>query len=248
MTLEEILGPLLLARHLTLATAESCTGGLIGHRLTEVPGSSDYFLGGIIAYSNTAKEKLLGVPAETLRVHGAVSEATARAMARGARRALGADVGVAVTGIAGPGGGTPDKPVGLTWLALSALEAELAEQHVWEGDRHANKRQSAEAALKLVAAYLRREAASVAAPGADQVEPSEVEARFGLAGEMTLLTFTWHGSRHAVASQGRQWRAADGWHFVVMAPGERIFELRYAPDAGGTWLVMKVPGGRELAA
>jgi PncC family amidohydrolase len=154
MRLEETLGPLLIARHLTLAVAESCTGGLIGHRLTNVPGSSDYFLGGIIAYAYSAKEKLLGVQPETLLTFGAVSEQTAREMARGACHALGADLGLAVTGIAGPGGATPDKPVGLTWIALCAPDFERAERHVWPGDREANKGASAQAALRLVLNYL----------------------------------------------------------------------------------------------
>jgi nicotinamide-nucleotide amidase len=109
--LEVMIGQLLQKHRLTLATAESCTGGLIGHRLTDVPGSSDYFLGGIIAYSNEIKERLLGVQLETLQAHGAVSAETAIEMAR-ASRVLGADVAVSVTGIAGPGGGTADKPSG----------------------------------------------------------------------------------------------------------------------------------------
>jgi PncC family amidohydrolase len=154
-TLEARVGELLLQHHLTLAVAESCTGGLVGHRLTNVPGSSAYFLGGVMAYSYEAKERLLGVQHDTLYDHGAVSELTALEMARGVRRALGADVGLAVTGIAGPGGGMPGKPVGLTWIALSARDGERAESHTWEGDRLANKSQSAEAVLALLQRYLR---------------------------------------------------------------------------------------------
>lgn len=152
--LEILIGERLTRHPLTLAVAESCTGGLVGHRLTNVPGSSAYFLGGVMAYSYDAKEHLLGVPHDTLYDHGAVSEAVARAMARGVRRILGADIGVAVTGIAGPGGGSPDKPVGLTWIALSARDVEIAEQHIWGGDRESNKAQSAEAVLKLLYEYL----------------------------------------------------------------------------------------------
>ena len=154
MRLEETVGSLLVARRLTLAIAESCTGGLIGHRLTNVPGSSEYFLGGLIAYSYLAKERLLGVQPGTLQTFGAVSEPTVREMARGVCQALGAHVGVAVTGIAGPGGGTADKPVGLTWIALCAPGFERAERYVWTGDRAANKEASAEAALRLVLDYL----------------------------------------------------------------------------------------------
>ena len=152
--LEVIVGQLLTAQQLTVAVAESCTGGLIGHRLTNVPGSSAYFLGGVMAYAYDAKERLLGVSHNTLYDHGAVSEETAREMARGVRRALGSDVGVSVTGIAGPGGGLPGKPVGLTWVALSTREGEQARQFVWDGDRVTNKEKSAEAALEMVREYL----------------------------------------------------------------------------------------------
>jgi PncC family amidohydrolase len=151
---EERIGQLLTARHLTLAVAESCTGGLVAHRLTNVPGSSTYFLGGVVAYAYDVKEKLLDVNHDTLYDFGAVSEQTAREMARGVRRALRADLGAAVTGIAGPGGGLPGKPVGLTWIALSTRDVELAEQHLWTGDRLANKESSAEAVLMLLVAHL----------------------------------------------------------------------------------------------
>lgn len=133
-----------------LAVAESCTGGLLGHRITQVPGSSSYFLGGIISYSNQAKESLLGVSDETLARHGAVSRETALEMAAGACRALGADIGVSITGIAGPSGGTPDKPVGLTWIAVHSPRRAHAERFVFPGDRQGNRAAAAEAALKLL--------------------------------------------------------------------------------------------------
>jgi PncC family amidohydrolase len=154
--IERRVGEKLLRLKLTLSLGESCTGGLIGHRLTEVPGSSEYFLGGIIAYSYEAKERLLNVRHDTLYQHGAVSEETAQEMARGARRALGADIGLAVTGIAGPGGGLPGKPVGLTWIALSTREVNMARQFTWPGGREANKVQSSQAALEMLEEYLDR--------------------------------------------------------------------------------------------
>jgi len=120
VTMEEVVGRLLRERGLTVALAESCTGGLVAHRLTNVPGSSAYFRGGVVAYANTAKEGLLGVRAETLAAHHAVSEKTAAEMAAGARRAFGADVGVSTTGIAGPDGGTPEKPVGTVCFGLAS--------------------------------------------------------------------------------------------------------------------------------
>jgi nicotinamide-nucleotide amidase len=152
--LEVIIGGLLTKHRLTLATAESCTGGLIGHRLTEVPGSSNYFLGGIIAYSNEIKERVLGVSHATLETQGAVSAETASEMARGARRALRTDLAVSVTGIAGPGGGSAEKPIGLTYIAVAAADYERVERFVWEEDRSSNKWSSSEAALRMVHDYL----------------------------------------------------------------------------------------------
>ncbi len=151
------LGALLRGKGLTLAVGESCTGGLVSHRITNVPGSSSYFLGGIVAYSNEIKERLLAVSPSSLEVHGAVSEQVALEMARGAKSRLGADVGIAVTGIAGPGGGTPDKPVGLAWVAVSGLKSDLVAGHRWRGDRAENKERSASAALKLALALLEGE-------------------------------------------------------------------------------------------
>jgi PncC family amidohydrolase len=154
--LESKIGEGLRRRKLTLATAESCTAGLIAHRITNVPGSSDYFLGGIVAYANKTKMRLLDVSQEVLDRDGAVSEETAREMAQGARRALEADVGLSVTGIAGPGGGTEEKPVGLTFVGISGPIGTRVERHVWDGDRAANKAQSATAALRLLWDYLEK--------------------------------------------------------------------------------------------
>ena len=147
-------GRLLRKHGLTLALAESCTGGLVGSLITDVPGSSDYFLGSAVTYAYSAKETILGVRHETLVAHGAVSAETAAEMAQGARRVFGADIAVSVTGIAGPGGGLPDKPVGLVHMHLSAADAEISERHVWSSDRVGNKRLSAEAVLRLVIRYL----------------------------------------------------------------------------------------------
>lgn len=152
--LETLLGQLLRARGLKLATAESCTGGLIADRITDVPGSSDYFLGGFVAYAYEAKVATLSVSWDTLRKYGAVSRETVLEMARGARTALGADLAIAVSGIAGPGGGLPDKPVGTTWIGLAALNFERAEVFYWKGNRRENKKQSAEQALKMIIEYL----------------------------------------------------------------------------------------------
>ena len=153
---EVVLGHLLSDAGLTLSVAESCTGGLIGHRITNVAGSSRYFLGGVVAYSYDAKERVLGVNHDELYDHGAVSEVVAREMARGVRRLLGTDLSVAVTGIAGPGGGLPGKPVGLVYIALSSRSEERCERFVWDGNRETNKALSADAALKMLVEYLSR--------------------------------------------------------------------------------------------
>jgi nicotinamide-nucleotide amidase len=140
----------MIERRLTLATAESCTGGLIGHVLTEVAGSSDYYVGGLISYSDELKRLGLGVDALTLEHHGAVSAQTCVAMADGARIRYASSLAVAVTGIAGPGGGTEAKPVGLTYIAVADADGHDVRRHTWDGDRHDNKLRSAETALLLV--------------------------------------------------------------------------------------------------
>ena len=151
---EEMVGLRLGERGWTAATAESCSGGLIAHRLTNVAGASAYFHGGIVAYANSVKESMLGVSGDTLRDSGAVSESVAREMAEGARRRLGVDVAVAVTGIAGPGGGTAEKPVGLVHMAVAGPAGTRAEHRVFAGDRDAIKRQTADRALELLLEYL----------------------------------------------------------------------------------------------
>ena len=163
---EQEIGPFLTRQALTLATAESCTGGLMAHRITNVPGSSAYYRGGFIVYADQAKEDLLGVRRGTLAAYGAVSEETAREMAHGARQRLGADIGLSVTGIAGPTGGTPEKPVGLVYIALVAPDVEMCRRYIWHGEgdaveergahdrRLANKERSVGAALRLVLTYL----------------------------------------------------------------------------------------------
>ena len=151
---ETIVGQLLRERGLNLATAESCTGGMLADRITNVPGSSEYFRGGIVAYAYEAKVALLDVSWDTLRAYGAVSKETVIEMARGARMALGADIAVSVSGIAGPGGGMPDKPVGTTWIGLSTTEGDWARVYVWQGDRLQNKSYSADAAFQLILDFL----------------------------------------------------------------------------------------------
>ncbi len=152
--LEAVVGRLLKEKGLTIAVAESCTGGLVQDRITNVSGSSEYFMGGMVTYSNESKMRFLGVREESLKTHGAVSDVVAREMAAGVRAAVGTDIGVSTTGIAGPTGATPEKPVGLIYIGLSAGDTLLARRFVFTNDRRLNKELGAQAALEIVRRYL----------------------------------------------------------------------------------------------
>jgi PncC family amidohydrolase len=226
MDAEEEIGALLSAQGLTLTTAESCTGGLVAHRITNVSGSSAYFLAGFVTYSNEAKERFLDVRPETLSAHGAVSEETAREMARGARRQTGADVAVSVTGIAGPTGGTPQKPVGLVYIALSAPGDERCQRHVWQGDRLSNKEQSAQAALQLVLAYL-QDRRRIMLEFIDELVSVEVHVLPD--GSVRPLAFVWQGHRYQIESWGREsTETRDGRTlrcYLIQTAGPQTWEL-----------------------
>ncbi len=152
--LEEQIGNLLREQKRTLALAESCTGGLVGDRITDLPGSSEYFRGGIVAYAYEAKVSLLDVSWDTLNTFGAVSEETVREMARGARMRFQSDIAASISGIAGPGGGMDSKPVGTVWLAIAAPGGEWTHLHHFSGSRRQIKAASADAALQLILDYL----------------------------------------------------------------------------------------------
>lgn len=160
VTMEEVVGRELRRRGWRLAVAESCTGGLVGHRITNVPGSSSYFLGGVVAYSNEAKETFLGVRQQTLEQHGAVSVETAQEMAEGVRQRFGADVGLSITGIAGPEGGSPDKPVGTVCFGLATASERFARRYQLWGTREWIKLLSSQIALD----WLRRQALGLGLP------------------------------------------------------------------------------------
>nr|WP_315409971.1 nicotinamide-nucleotide amidohydrolase family protein [uncultured Selenomonas sp.] len=149
-SLEVLVGRLLRECGRTIACAESCTGGFLTSRLTDVAGSSAYVMGAVVSYTNEVKSLLVGVQEATLKTFGAVSEETAREMAEGVRRAIPADIGVGITGIAGPGGATAEKPVGLVYIAVAAEHMTHAVRHVFSGSRAEVKRQSTEAALTMV--------------------------------------------------------------------------------------------------
>lgn len=152
--LEIQIGQLLKKRNLRLGLAESCTGGLLGSRITDVPGSSEYFLAGVVAYAYEAKVALLGVSWDTLNSKGAVSQETVLEMAKGIRNKMNVDLGLSISGIAGPGGGTAEKPVGTTWIGLVSNDTEQARVFHFGGDREANKVSAVDAALRMLLDYL----------------------------------------------------------------------------------------------
>jgi PncC family amidohydrolase len=154
MSLEQEIGNLLRQKGLTLGVVESASGGLISHRITNVPGSSDYYKGSITAYSNEVKIKVAGVRKNTINQYGAVSPQVAEEMAQGGKKTLAADICLADTGIAGPSGATPGKPVGLFYIGLSHRAGTYSQKHIFHGDREQNKQSAAEAALSWLKEYL----------------------------------------------------------------------------------------------
>lgn len=153
-SLEKRVGDVLRGNKLNIAVAESCTGGLISHRITNIPGSSDYFDRGMVVYSNASKTQLLGVPKLIIESFGAVSDETAKAMAEGINKISGSDLGLAVTGIAGPGGASPNKPVGLVYISLASKKPTIVREFRFTGERGDIKEQACEEALKMVLDFL----------------------------------------------------------------------------------------------
>jgi nicotinamide-nucleotide amidase len=241
---EQQIGEWLNKKNLKLSVAESCTGGLIGDRITDIAGSSEYFIGGVIVYSYEAKEQLLGVSHQTLMQHGAVSEPTVLEMARGARQIFKARfplesiLGLSVSGIAGPGGGMPGKPVGLVWIGLSTPEGDSAYQYHWQGTRPQNKAHSADAALRLVLDYLHPQGLT---QGAQRIS---VEVYPVTAGGWQVTQFSLHGQVQQVLSTGRRWEDDLGEHLLVTTAGGTC-ELIYSV-AQGCWFYKPIfpPGNR----
>ncbi len=233
------LGQALQDHNLTIALAESCTGGMISSVLTDIAGSSSYVVGGIVSYSNFAKIHVLGVQPDTLESYGAVSPETATEMAWGARRLLQTDLALAVTGIAGPGGGMPEKPVGLVYLHLTAANVDWGEMHVWPYDRLGNKRASVAASLHLALRYVQEHFISTQShPHAETQSsahaPVLVEAIWR--GNSWRPQAVWiEGVRHQVLGVGRNERVGDAsWLMMVeFNDGGRAELLVDAP--AGVW-------------
>jgi len=212
-TLEEEIGELLRSQRMTIGTVESATGGLISHRITNVPGSSEYYLGSIISYSNEIKARLVGVKQESLARYGAVSPQVAREMAKGGRKLLGVDICIADTGIAGPGGATPGKPVGLFYLGLSHQSGTYSRKHIFLGNRLENKEQAAEMALFWVKEYLSR-----LNKNALGLKTREVVTCFLQSGDKILLL---KRSDRVGSYQGR-WAGVSG--YIETNPDEQAFK------------------------
>ena len=206
-----IIGHRLVDDSLTVASAESCTGGLLASILTDVAGSSSYMLGGVVSYSNHAKMLLLNVQDATLQAHGAVSGETASEMAGGVRRLLGSNIGLSTTGVAGPGGGTPDKPVGTVYIHLSAPDTEWGEHHVWPYDRFGNKLASVQALLDLTSRYLDRHSQSNRHPNYPQRLDWPVVVEASHSAGWWKPTVVWiQDQRWDIVGWGRQSEQGDG--------------------------------------
>ena len=200
------------------------------------------------------KEGLLGVSRDTLEKHGAVSRETVLEMAHGVCQALSADCGVSVSGIAGPAGGTPDKPVGLVWIALVTGNHEEARRFIWQGDRLAIKEHSAEAALQMLADYLVGASSDLDSNQSGQSIPAdaeqlllvEVTARFDIQGRAFPQNFTWEGITYRISSSGRRWEDTKGQHIMVMEAGGKVFEMIFSP-ASYRWYVKRPIEDRHIA-
>jgi len=229
---EAQIGSWLNQKNLYLVTAESCTGGLIGDLITNIPGSSDYYLGGVITYSNQSKINLLGFQRTTLDQFGAVSRETVIEMARGVRDLFSSTaqgrqvIGLSISGIAGPGGGTPQKPVGFVWIAINSPEGEWAWQIQGQGNRTENKNFSAQQALlKLLDVLIGSESAGVV----------QVITRPSPTGDEIPTRIIWRDKDFFITDIGRHWRDKDGEHWLVMNATRQTAQLTRL--SSGTWSI-----------
>jgi PncC family amidohydrolase len=220
---------LLLEKKAYLATAESCTGGLIGHLLTNIPGSSRWYVGGAIVYSNALKHGLLGVRQEVMERVGAVSAEVAEQLARGARQAFETEYAISATGIAGPDGGSDDKPVGLVYIGVATPEKVIVRRFEFQGSRVGNKESSADAAFSLLLEMLQEEQEQGRKKPSKGHVSTSVDATFGPDGLIRPLAFVWNGRSHKVSDLGRQWEEGATRYFLVMTPDNRVWQLSFVP-------------------
>jgi PncC family amidohydrolase len=242
MTLLSTLAQLLTDQNSTLSTAESCTGGLIGHLLTNVPGSSAWYQGGVVSYSNELKMQVVGVKAATLERVGAVSEQVAEQMAIGARQTFNTTYAISVTGIAGPGGSTVDKPVGLTYIGVASPALVVVRRYVWQGSREGNKQSSANAALELLHSVLTGATVTQTPSNKSTI----VEVRLSEDGGMTPTAFVWQGRTLKITDWGRQKEEGSILHFLVMTGRGKAWDLQF-DRISGVWSAREISKGPLLA-
>jgi PncC family amidohydrolase len=249
-TLARQSGEVLKQRHLTLAVAESCTGGLLATHITNVPGSSAYFKGAVIAYADEVKLQLLGVSAAVLSQHGVVSREAALSMASGARALFSVDLALASTGFAGPTGGTPQSPLGRVYVALAAAGTQVCRECQWDGDRWENREWSARVALEMLLQHLSAYPAEPEQPSSQRGVPVSLDARFDERGRLTPRAFEWRGRWVQVGSVGRVQEVSRGGvfarHYLVSTPGETLFDIAHEPISGRWYAALS--GRRRFVA
>lgn len=232
--IEFVLAEQLTALGWTLALAESCTGGLISHRVTNVAGVSEVYLGGVVAYSNAAKRHLLGVTQDTLDRFGAVSDQTVKEMAQGVKQRFNTQAAIAVSGIAGPGGGSSQKPVGTVWIGLAILDQAHTHPYRFFGTREQIKQQSAEAALWLLAEQLAQHNNNPALQRHLRAsQPIAVEFSGTDIASLRIRAIYWQEQWIAIESIGRRWQDASGSHFLTLSYQGKVYEVIVKAD--GCW-------------
>lgn len=232
--IEFVLAEQLTALGWTLALAESCTGGLISHRVTNVAGVSEVYLGGVVAYSNAAKQHLLGVTQDTLERFGAVSEQTVKEMAQGVKQRFKTQTAIAVSGIAGPGGGSPQKPLGTVWIGLAILDQAHTYPYRFFGNREQIKQQSAEAALWLLAERLAQHGNSPALQRRLRAsQPIAVDFSGSNPASLRIRAIYWQDKWITIESIGRRWQDASGSHFLTLSYGGTVYQVTARAD--GCW-------------
>lgn len=243
--IEFILAEQLKALGWTLSMAESCTGGLIANRITNVPGSSEYFLGGVVAYSNQVKQNLLKVSEQTLEQFGAVSEQTVIEMVRGAQELFSTHTAIAVSGIAGPSGGSPQKPIGTVWIGIAVLNQVSAHHYRFFGIREQIKCQCAEIALWLLAQKLtKRWDDPTTHLQVKTYPPIAVEFHGDDLETIRIRAIHWQGAWMPIESIGRRWQDTVGSHFLALSYHGKVFELIRKTD--GCWCLRLSSGTLDL--
>jgi PncC family amidohydrolase len=253
--IEKRIGELLTQHNLTISTAESCTGGLIGHKITNIPGSSNYFAGSAVVYSNEAKINLLDVQPATIDKFGAVSRQTVTEMAAGVRKLFKTDIGLAVSGIAGPDGGTDEKPVGLIWIAINLQGYEDSWDFDFQGNRLQIKEKTAQKSLDLLETLI--QSANQHPEDTTKAQDRQVKnlrfknvevwGFFDRNGNLTPKGFIYQDKEYEIQMISRKWQFDDDLHFLVMVPINRVYELIFKSQEK-RWVLRNLNSKPEAAA